>query len=125
MKKPSSASLGKGLGQSLGFPGIHTHSEFHYYLDDRAALNLLVEHGRLFDVHEQMLEELRNNREKDYASSALVRPAHNAWLPRYSLMISRMHFMVEMACRNSDDGIELQSWSQGSQLAVTKRRCHA
>ena len=34
-----------------------------------------LEHGRMTDVHEQMLEELRNNREKDYAGSA-VRGEH-------------------------------------------------
>jgi len=31
-----------------------------------------------------------------------------------------MHFMIEMACRDSGDSIELPSWSQGSQLAGYK-----
>src|SRR5580658_9688393 len=46
----------KGLINRWAFPGIRMHSEFHYYLDNREALNLLVEHGRFFEVHAQMLE---------------------------------------------------------------------
>src|SRR3982074_330744 len=42
----------------FAFPGIRTHSEFHYYLDNRRALELLLEHDRLADVHPQMSEEL-------------------------------------------------------------------
>src|SRR6266852_4394407 len=52
------------------FPGIRTHSEFHYYIDSRAPLNVLVERRGL-EIHEQMLEEVRGNREKDYANAAL------------------------------------------------------
>src|SRR2546427_616087 len=59
-----------GLINRFAFPGIRTHSEFHYYIDNRKALELLVEHGRLADLHPQMLEELRNNREKNYAEAA-------------------------------------------------------
>jgi DNA-binding HxlR family transcriptional regulator len=110
----------KGLINRWAFPGIRTHSEFYYYLDNREALNLLVEHGRLFDVHEQMLEELRNNREKDYATAATRGQHMKLGFLQHSLLISRMHFMVEMACRDSGENIELQSWSQGSQLAGHK-----
>src|SRR2546428_752483 len=49
------------LVNRFAFPGIRTHSEFHYFLDNRQALEALVEHGRLADVHPLMLEELRNN----------------------------------------------------------------
>src|SRR5437899_1682748 len=55
----------------FAFPGIRTHSEFHYYLDSRQALELLVEHGRLVDIHPTMLEEVRGNREKNYAEAAI------------------------------------------------------
>src|ERR1700680_3813381 len=51
------------------FPGIRTHSEFYYYLDSREALNLLAERRGL-QIHPQMLDEARNNREKDYATAA-------------------------------------------------------
>src|SRR5437016_10136213 len=38
----------------FAFPGIRTHSEFHYYLDDRRTLELLADNGRLADVHPNM-----------------------------------------------------------------------
>src|ERR1039457_5610236 len=64
-----------GFINRFAFPGIGTHSEFHYYLDDRRALELLMEHGRIAEIHPQMVEELRNNREKNYADAA-VRGQH-------------------------------------------------
>src|ERR1700674_763448 len=51
------------------FPGIRTHSEFYYYLDSRVPVDLLVEHRGLA-VHEQILEEIGNNRDKDYGAAA-------------------------------------------------------
>jgi hypothetical protein len=35
-------------------------------------------------------------------------------------MISRMHFMVEMACRKSDGDVALEAWCQGGQIAGHK-----
>src|SRR5439155_21511116 len=55
----------------FAFPGIRAHSEFHYYLDNRRALELLVEHARLNEIHPSMVEELRGNREKNYAEAAV------------------------------------------------------
>src|SRR5437868_1454104 len=55
----------QGLVNRWAFPGIRAHSEFHYYLDNRQALELLVHYGQLKEIHPQMIEELRNNREKD------------------------------------------------------------
>src|SRR6266568_1859064 len=37
------------LVNRFAFPGIRTHSEFHYYLDNRQALELLLDRGRLDD----------------------------------------------------------------------------
>lgn len=110
----------KGLVNRWAFPGIRTHSEFHYYLENREALNLLVEHGRLPEVHPQMLEELRNNHEKDYATSAIRGQHMKLGFLQHSLMVSRMHFMVEMGCRSSGGLIELEAWSQGGQFAGHK-----
>ncbi|MBL8175571.1 MAG: hypothetical protein JNK48_12940 [Bryobacterales bacterium] len=45
------------------FPGIRTHREFYYYLDNRGSLDLLAEMRRM-EIHVQMLAEVRNNREK-------------------------------------------------------------
>jgi hypothetical protein len=102
------------------FPGIRSHSEFHYYLDNREALNLLVQHRRLPEVSSHMLEELRNNREKDYAMAALRGQHMQLGFLQHSLMVSRMHFMLDLACRGSDGRLELVAWGQGAQLAGHK-----
>jgi hypothetical protein len=101
-------------------PGIRTHSEFHYYLDNREALNVLFQHGRLKDIHPQMVEELRNNRERDYATAAIRGQHMQLGFLQHSLMISRLHFMLEMACIVSEGRVELEAWWQGSQLAGHK-----
>src|SRR5258706_8209659 len=56
----------KGLVNRWAFPGIRTHSEFYYYLDSREPVNLLLERRGL-EIHPQMLDEIKSNREKDYA----------------------------------------------------------
>ncbi len=101
------------------FPGIRTHSEFYYYLDGRESLNLLAERRGL-NIHSQMLEEVRNNREKDYATAATRGQHMKLGFLNHSLMISRMHFMLELACRKSAENAELEAWSQGGQLAGHK-----
>jgi len=35
---------------------------------------------------------------------------------RHSLMISRTHFMLEMACRNAAAGVSHVAWRQGAEL---------
>ena len=90
-----------GLINRFAFPGIRTHSEFHYYLDNRQALDISIEHGRLNDIHPLMIEELRNNREKNYADAALRGQHMQLGFLKHSLQISRMHFVLEMAARAS------------------------
>jgi hypothetical protein len=109
----------RGLLARWAFPGIRVHGEFNYYLDNRAALDLLAEYRGL-QIHEAILEELRNNREKDY-SGAVLRGQHmQLGFLQHSLMISRLHFCLEMAARASGGKIALESWTQGSQLAGRK-----
>jgi hypothetical protein len=110
----------RGLVNRWAFPGIRTHSESHYYLDNRQALDLLVENRRLPELHTQMLEELRNNREKDYAGAALRSQHMQLGFLQHSRMVSRMHFMLETACRTSGGVVDLIAWCQGGQLAGTK-----
>ncbi len=38
----------------------------------------------------------------------------------HGLMVSRMHFMVEMACRKSGGVVDLEAWCQGGQIAGHK-----
>ncbi len=102
----------------FAFPGIPP-SEFIYYLDNRAALDLLAEYrGR--EIADPMLAELKNNREKDYATAATRGQHMQLGFLKHALMISRFHFMLEMACRNSGGEIELHRWSQGSELTGHK-----
>src|SRR6266513_2991350 len=55
----------------FAFPFPRPHSEFIYYLDDIRTLDLLVQARRLTEIHPQMEEELRLNREADYAGAAV------------------------------------------------------
>jgi len=112
-----------GFINRFAFPGIRTHSEFIYYLDSPASLELLSERRGL-EIHPQMREELQNNREKDYASAATRGQHMQLGFLKHALMISRMHFLLEMACRKSAGGIELASWSQGAQLSRRKVELH-
>jgi len=100
------------------FPGLRTHSEFHYYLDNRAALDTLVLHERLPAAGVGMLDEIRDNRERGSAAAVLRGQHMQLGFLQHSLMISRMHFMLEMSERATE--CLLQSWAQGSQLAGRK-----
>jgi len=110
----------KGLINRWAFPGIRTHSEFHYYLDSREPVDLLIAHGRVTEPHPSMLEEIRNTRERDYAAAAVRGQHMQLGFLQHSLMISRMHFMLEMACRQSVSAATLHTWSQGGPLAGNK-----
>src|SRR5437016_3318283 len=88
----------RGLVNRWAFPGVRTHSEFYYYLDIREPLDLLAERRQL-EIHPQMLEEIRSHREKDYAGAAIRGQHMQLGFLNQGLMISRMHFMFEMACK--------------------------
>ena len=104
------------LVNRFAFPKIPNHGEFIYYLDQRSALELLVEHHRLTEIHPQMEEELRLNREADYAG-AVMRDQHmKLGFLQHSLMISRLHFMLEMSSRTSNGQVEIADWRQGGEL---------
>jgi hypothetical protein len=98
---------------------LRNYSEFYYYLDTRTPLDLLAEWRRL-EIHPQMLEEIRSHREKDYAGAAVRGQHMQLGFLNHGLMISRMHFMVEMACRKSGGVVALEAWCQGGQIAGHK-----
>jgi hypothetical protein len=104
----------------FAFPGFRTYSEFNYYLDSAETLNLLVQHERLPEVHPQMQEEIRFNREADYARAAASGQHMKLGFLKHSLMISRLHFMLEMSSRQSDSGVQLAAWRQGAELRGNK-----
>jgi hypothetical protein len=105
-----------GYVNRFAFPGIRTHSEFHYYLDNIKALDLLQQHGRIAELHPQMAEDVRLNREADYAWAALHGQLMKLGFLQHSLMVSRMHFMLEMASRTVSPKVELADWRQGAEL---------
>ena len=104
----------------FAFPGIRTHSEFIYYLDNRQSLEVLSQHGRLTEIHPQMEDELRQNREADYAGAVMRGQHMKLGFLQHSLMISRLHFMLEMSARNSAGQLELIGWRQGAELRGQK-----
>ena len=100
----------------FAFPGIRNHSEFTYYLDTTKALDLLLQHGRTAEIHPHMEEEIRLNREADYAGAVMRGQHMKLGFLQHSLMISRMHFMLEMTTRDRSGGMELAAWRQGAEL---------
>ena len=104
----------------FAFPGIRSHSEFIYYLDNRQTLELLIEHQRIPEIHSQMEEELRMNREADYAVASVGGQHMKLGFLRHGLMITRLHFMLEMASRNSAGQVEFSRWRQGGELRGNK-----
>lgn len=109
-----------GLINRFAFPGFRTYSEFVYYLDSVETLNLLVQHERLPEVHPQMQEEIRLNREADYARAAVSGQHMKLGFLKHSLMISRLHFMLEMSSRDPKTGVQLAAWRQGAELRGNK-----
>jgi len=105
-----------GVITRFAFPGIRTNSEFIYYVDNRQTLDLLSEHQRLSTIPPQMEDEIRMNREADYAGAAIRGQHMKLGFLRHSLMISRMHFMLEMSARNVDSHVNLTDWRQGAEL---------
>lgn len=108
-----------GLIARFAFPFPRPHSEFYYYLDNKTGLDLLSAR-RHVEVHDEMLEEIRNNREKDYAAAALRGQHMQLGFLQHSLMISRMHFCIEMACSKSSGKVDLMTWRQGGPLTGRK-----
>src|SRR5262249_12715641 len=100
----------------FAFPFPRPHSEFIYYLDNREALDLLIQRQRLAAIHPQMEEELRLNREADYAAASINGQHMKLGFLKHHLMISRLHFMLEMASRNLHGQIQLAAWRQGAEL---------
>jgi len=104
----------------FAFPGFRTYSEFIYYIDSAETLNLLVQHERLPEVHPQMQEEIRLNGEANYANAAVSGQHMKLGFLKHSLMISRLHFMLEMSGRNAKASAALADWRQGAELRGNK-----
>ena len=62
------------------------------------------------------LEEIDNNREKDYAQAAVRGQHMQLGFLKHSLQISRFHFMLEMACSHL---VAKSHWTPGARAALT------
>jgi hypothetical protein len=108
----------KGLVNRFCFMKGRTPGEFHYYLDDARALNLLVEEG--VKAEQLDFDEVKRNREKRYCDindpgKSEEREGTRLFL-KHETMISRFHGMVELGCKQTEGMVELSFWQQGPGL---------
>lgn len=103
-----------GLVNRFNFPRtIGPPGEFHYYLDNRKSLEVLVDHAGY--LPEQFdWQRLRYNREKAYAE--LKGSVGRFLFLEHEVMITRFHAMLELACEQSDGKYELASFRRDSDL---------
>jgi hypothetical protein len=108
----------KGLINRFAFMRGKNPGEFHYYLDNTAALDLLIASGVPLDSLER--EEVRRNREKAYCNvnnPKLIEEMQGKLLfLKHEAMISRFHAMLEFACSHSAGRVELSDFQQGPGL---------
>jgi len=107
----------KGFINRFAFPKLGSVGEFNYYLDNTAALDLLLENGlaQKTDLDWQLV---RRNKEKAYCDihSDSEESAGRLLFLQHELMISRFHFMLELGCKQSDGKVVLAAWKQGPEL---------
>jgi hypothetical protein len=108
----------KGLVNRFAFMRGKNPGEFHYYLDNTAALELLIDSGVQPDSLER--EEVRRNKEKAYCdvnNPKLIEEMQGKLLfLKHEAMISRFHAMLELACNESAGRVELADFQQGPSL---------
>lgn len=108
----------KGLVNRFAFMRGKNPGEFHYYLDNSQALDLLVARGA--DAKELEFEEVRRNREKKYSDVNNPERAEEMQgrllFLKHEVMISRFHAMLELACMVSKGRVQLTEFQQGPGL---------
>lgn len=97
---------------------LKRNGECNYYLDNPDALRLLDPAA----VDMRMFKLVRNYREKDYAGAAQRLEPGKLMFLEHELMVSRFHWMLELACRQSAGAVVLGKWVQGSAI---EHRVHA
>lgn len=107
-----------GLINRFAFPRVGNPGEFIYYLDNTHALDMLASAGA--DPTRLDYNGAKRNREKRYYEINLGSriddvPGRLMHL-HHELMISRFHFMLELACRKSGGAVELYQFRQGAEL---------
>lgn len=108
----------QGFVNRFAFPTSFHPGEFNYYLDERKGLDLLKEHG--FSADELDYKQAFNNKSKGYDeiafNRALTQKQEKLLHLNHELMISRFHYMLEMACRKTNGVVKLLGFYQGSDL---------
>lgn len=108
----------KGLINRFAFMRNKNPGEFHYYLDNTAALHLLVDQGA--DPQDLEFEEVSRNRQKAYCDVNDPRRVEEMQgkllFLKHEVMISRFHAMLELACSQSNGCVELTEFRQGPVL---------
>ena len=108
----------QGFVNRFAFPATYYPTEFNYYIDNRSALDLLIDNGH--DADKLDYESVSNNREKQYAAitmgKEMIKMQGRLMHLHHELMISRFHYMLERACNKSGDKVKLLGFYQGSQL---------
>mgnify|MGYP001340830156 CR=1 FL=1 len=108
----------QGLINRFAFPASYYPTEFNYYLDDKRSLALLINAGH--DTEALDHETVKRNREKQYSEitmgKQMAKMQGRLLHLHHELMISRFHYMLEKACKNTNGRIELLGFYQGSQL---------
>lgn len=106
------------LVNRFAFPSTYYPTEFNYYLDEKSALDLLIDNGHAADTLDY--ESVRNNREKKYSEvtmgKEMVKMPGRLMHLHHELMISRFHYMLERACNKSGDKVKMLGFYQGSEL---------
>jgi hypothetical protein len=104
------------LVNRFAFPSSLNPGEFNYYIDNNAALDLLVEHGWA-EPQDLDFERVRYNREKQYHTIHFEPKRQGSLLYlNHEVDISRFHAMLDLGCRASAGAIELVDWRQGPEL---------
>jgi hypothetical protein len=108
----------QGVINRFAFPSTYYPSEFNYFLDDKRALNLLINDGQAADNLDY--ETVKNNRSKKYGEITLnketIKMPGRLMHLHHEIMISRFHFMLEKACAKTKGMVRLLGFYQGSVL---------
>lgn len=108
----------QGFVNRFAFPTSFHPGEFNYFLDDRKGLDLLRDNG--FATDELDYKQVFNNKGKGYDEIAfnrtLTQKQGKLLHLNHELMISRFHYMLEMACRKTKGVVQLLGFYQGSDL---------
>ncbi len=108
----------QGFVNRFAFPTSFHPGEFNYYLDHRQGLDLLKENGYAPD--ELDYKQAANNKGKGYDeiafNRALTQKQGKLLHLNHELMISRFHYMLEMACRKTKGVVQLLGFYQGTDL---------